>query len=843
MDSEASVLGEMKAGAHRNLWPLLILTAMAVLFFARFLRTDTIFLMRDLFQKHYPLHIYSSEILRHGSLPLWNPYTGCGEPFLANIEGAVLYPPNLLYLLLPVTLATALLVIFHTWLTAVAGYALCRIWQVSRLGSLLAATMLSFNTYWLTRIEFLPWHAALAWFPVVFLLYVLWARSRRAQWLVLAGLALGMQMLAGYPEGALFPLGAIGLYAVMLALWEARERKRWRALVPPLGAFAGLCALAILLAMAQILPTAELVRTSTFDRSPAVQNSSVNPGMLATLLMPFVYGVPGYVGRYWAMPPTLSCFEYWCGSFYVGVVAIVVLVGALLMRMAEGKGAPERADAAPAWLRVRRPFLLVLLAGSTLYAMGRYTPFFTICWHALPFLQKFRWPSKAMVGAVFALSVLAGMALDYLSETPERTGRDGRRLQRMLAQWWMFSLFVLGAACVALCVADGGRVGKLVLEKYFNFNSLQWHGSIPEGVLRRVPWEILGGDAAKLAFLALVAPVLVLLWSSRNRLRRAAGWLLVGLAYADLCITGRVLVPAGSADLLARRATANWAQHDLGPARIFKVQAPGQFTYGETDEEVFRWAREGLVMSWPIADHVFAVNAEGNFKLPGVTNLNLYCISPDTPFDLQLRLLRMSNTDRAVIYSAPGRPETTFSLLDHYATGNFLEPATVELVPEAMPRAYVVGGPWMLPAGKDRFDGIANDNFDFWDAALVESSGPWAKEFAGLRAGRVAQNVARIEYGADSNSLAIDLWSDREAVLVVTDAWYPGWRATVNGRSAPIAEVNAFQRGVRVPAGKSTVVMRYEPWTVRVGIVVSLAALLGAVAWLILKRAPPRLRV
>ena len=161
MDSEPSVLGELKAGGPtpskgRDLWPLLILTAMALLFFARFLRTDTIFLMRDLFLKHYPLHIYSREILRHGALPLWNPYTGCGEPFLANIESAVLYPPNLLYLLLPVTLATALLVIFHTWLTAVAGYALCRVWRISRLGSLLAATMLSFNTYWLTRIEFLP---------------------------------------------------------------------------------------------------------------------------------------------------------------------------------------------------------------------------------------------------------------------------------------------------------------------------------------------------------------------------------------------------------------------------------------------------------------------------------------------------------------------------------------------------------------------------------------------------------------------------------------------------------------------------------------------------------------
>ena len=138
-----------------------------------------------------------------------------------------------------------------------------------------------------------------------------------------------------------------------------------------------------------------------------------------------------------------------------------------------------------------------------------------------------------------------------------------------------------------------------------------------------------------------------------------------------------------------------------------------------------------------------------------------------------------------------------------------------------------------------RFDAITNGNFNFREAALVERSGPWAKEFSDLKPGRVEQKVTRIEYGADVNSLAIDLWSEREALLVVTDAWYPGWRATVNGRAAPIAEVNAFQRGIRVPAGNSSVVMRYEPWTVRAGILVSLAALIAVVAWLVLNRSQP----
>jgi hypothetical protein len=827
MDFGSGVPGELKASAReKNLRPLLILTGMVLLFFARFLRTDTIFLMRDLFLKHYPLHIYSREILRHGALPLWNPFTGCGEPFLANIEGAVLYPPNLLYLILPVTLATAALVIFHTWLTGAAGYALCRAWRISRLGSLLAATMLSFNTYWLTRIEFLPSHAAIAWFPVEMLLFTLWARSRRPRWIVLGGLALGMQLLAGHPESALFPFGAAALYAVLLGLWEARERQRWRAFLPPVAAFAAMCALGVLLAMAQILPTWELVRAFSIHSGPVnpeVERASVNPLMLATLLMPFLYGVPGYIGRYWAP----SCAEYWAGSFYVSVVAMVVLVGALLMRIA-GPSRGFSADRPLAWLRVRIPFLLALLAGSTLYAMGSYTPFFWLCWRALPFLQRLRWPSKSMIGAVFALSVLAGLALDYLSETPERTARDGRRLERMLAQWWTFSLFVIGAAFVAACLADGGRVGRLVLERFFNLASLRWYEVL------RIPWTTLGREAAKLTALALIAPALVLLWSSRSRLRAAAGGLLVGLAYADLFVAGRALVPSGSADLLARLGTEISAQGEPSPARLFKARATavGLATYGETDERAFRWAREGLVMSWPVADHLFAVNAEGNFKLPGAVKLRVYCDDLTKPPDLRARLLRMSNTDRQVIYSNRENPITDISLLDHYASGTALEPERIEPVAGAMPRAYVVGGLRMLPAQQNPFDAIANGEFDLWEAAVVEPSGPWAREFSDLKPGRVEQKVTRIEYGSDFNSLTVDLWSQREALLVVTDAWYPGWRATVNGRAAPIAEVNGFQRGIRVPAGNSSVVMRYEPWTIRVGIIVSLAALIAVIAWL-----------
>ena len=55
-------------------------------------------------------------------------------------------------------------------------------------------------------------------------------------------------------------------------------------------------------------------------------------------------------------------------------------------------------------------------------------------------------------------------------------------------------------------------------------------------------------------------------------------------------------------------------------------------------------------------------------------------------------------------------------------------------------------------------------------------------------------------------------------LLVLTDQWYPGWAATVNGRSSTVYPTDVAFRGVVVPKGASTVVLRYEPAPFRFGV-------------------------
>ena len=55
---------------------------------------------RDQADFFFPLKLYTADRLRAGEIPLWNPLSGLGEPWLANAQSGVFYPPTLFFLIL-----------------------------------------------------------------------------------------------------------------------------------------------------------------------------------------------------------------------------------------------------------------------------------------------------------------------------------------------------------------------------------------------------------------------------------------------------------------------------------------------------------------------------------------------------------------------------------------------------------------------------------------------------------------------------------------------------------------------------------------------------------------------
>ena len=137
----------------------------------------------------------------------------------------------------------------------------------------------------------------------------------------------------------------------------------------------------------------------------------------------------------------------------------------------------------------------------------------------------------------------------------------------------------------------------------------------------------------------------------------------------------------------------------------------------------------------------------------------------------------------------------------------------------ALPRAFVV---FRVRACVDDASGlqlIHSGAIDFRDEAILAECD--AAPVAGS-GGRVRTAAVR-HYTSDR--VVIETVTDAPGYLVLTDTWYPGWYATVDGVAQAIRRANHALRAVWLPAGHHTVEFRYSPRSVRIGLGISLAAL------------------
>ncbi|MDE0182391.1 MAG: YfhO family protein [Caldilineaceae bacterium] len=113
--------------------------------------------------------------------------------------------------------------------------------------------------------------------------------------------------------------------------------------------------------------------------------------------------------------------------------------------------------------------------------------------------------------------------------------------------------------------------------------------------------------------------------------------------------------------------------------------------------------------------------------------------------------------------------------------------------------------------------------------AVVEASAESVNDWGLNDAAGGGGEASLVSYSPEQIVVRTD--SERPGLLILKDAYYPGWEATVNGEAVGIYPANVLFRGVPVPAGESEVVFRYRPQSWRIGLRVSAA---GVMLWLLL---------
>src|SRR5262249_10541651 len=84
-----------------------------------------------------------------------------------------------------------------------------------------------------------------------------------------------------------------------------------------------------------------------------------------------------------------------------------------------------------------------------------------------------------------------------------------------------------------------------------------------------------------------------------------------------------------------------------------------------------------------------------------------------------------------------------------------------------------------------------------------------------------------VKYSAEGVTLRIE--AACPGLLVLPDTYFPGWKASVNGKDRTIYPTDGAFRGVTVPEGTSSVEFRYEPRVFSIGIVLAMVALAGVI--------------
>lgn len=160
----------------------------------------------------------------------------------------------------------------------------------------------------------------------------------------------------------------------------------------------------------------------------------------------------------------------------------------------------------------------------------------------------------------------------------------------------------------------------------------------------------------------------------------------------------------------------------------------------------------------------------------------------------------------------------------------------------AMPEAYTVPKVRIAADADDAIKMLASSGEEYRNSAIVEaqevgnlpearalSSGEHLNAHvlsahdAAAQSGPAfkAQSVQRLE----NDQVVVESDTENPALLVLTDTFYPGWEATIDGGQSPLVHANYLFRGVFVPAGKHKVTFKYAPltyyagaWMARIGI-------------------------
>jgi hypothetical protein len=756
----------------------LLLAAVAVFFWKVFTFAGVLFHF-DLSAFNGPIRNFFFKNIVQGRFPLWSPELCGGFPLFDEGQMGPLYPVNyLLYTWLPAWYGLNVSALLHAFGGAAGVYFYLKrshSGAAAALGGMLYV-LGSPLVYHLIHLMFFETFCLLPW---MFFFFDRFLEKGRISDVLGSALVLALMFTTGHQQGPTLGCIAFGVYALTLAAesW-ASGRRRIAGEITLAGLAIGV--LAALSVCVIVLGIKRLLPESI--RHDAMKESfiyylSLVPDGLTRLASPAQQGHRGDLTSCLPGVPEKEVAVYL--GLAVWCFAPLVFAGPLSRR--------ERGH-------------LAVVAFGLLFILGKAGPFTGLIDH-IPMLNRMRVPTRFTMPMSLSFAFLAASGFDRLR-------RDDLGRRKVI-------LLLLGGALAWWLVAWGGA--------FAAFGKTAFAASTPATV--RHPHntvEIARGALRSDLFVrtalaaALVAAALLLRWTrGKNPLGRWALTLAVGMVvWADLATAGRQENPVAKPALYRPEATLDFLEPRLDGHRIYTaedmINCARAGWFGGTDS--FYDATEGLPCATPALFGIRTMSCDSPLMLmrhnrafakPNVnwlrqTSVKYVLKRADKAYDLP----KATTADQVRIFEVPDPP----------------------------PMYGLATRVTLAATGDAAFDAVKALGDDV-TTAVVESADE------SLLAAHGGGSVQVLSEEPDVRRLRVH--ADGPALLVVRENYYPGWRAAVDGRRAPLYRTNYLFSGVPLPAGDHDVTLTYRPAGFRAAMVVSLCTFFTTL-WLALFYRPLR---
>lgn len=735
----------------------------------------------DFIRQFYPARYFAVDSISKGVFPLWNPYVFCGHPFFASYQTALLYPFNILMIgLYAVSGSTFSIkaqcgfVVFHFFLAGFFMYVAAREFSLSRYASLLAALTFMFCGYMTAHAGHLNQHSAAAWIPLIFLLFHRAVKRKSVSYSLLSGAALGIALLAGHFQPIFYLCLMLLIYALYVGIAAFRKGERVAHAFFGLLAVLIMVAVAVLLASAQLLPTYEMIRISSRERIPyeIASTYSLPRRQMITLLFPHFYGSSpaNYTGG-WA--PAM-----WELYGYSGILALILGVVAFRHRERETVG-----------------YFWIMLVLSVLLALGPGGYIFTLLFKAGLLFNRFRDPARILVLFGFSSAFLAGFGADHVIENFMSRGseKEAVRIKSAVLTATAFIL-IIAVVVTGVLLARGAK-----------------HAKNTEKAIRSMLLPCL---------IVVAFSGLILICSRIPRHGSLLSGGLLILILLDLIVHNAAwtVVEINPRDLYADRRACEYLASRKG---VFRVETDAHTMYEALDNgpiyhlekttgddslvlKRFHQYREMLIpsVSPGVQPGLFY---EGAIRSPLLDLMNsMYFVSRNRMADVlaEKKFILEKKLDGVYVYRNVDALPRAFM-----AEGEFVSDDKESLERVSKSKSRVLKRRAFLEVGGG----------DYRDGDIIRSvSG--AVKFIIKEPGRVV----------------IDLGPGARGVLVLTEAWYPGWEALVDGTKAEIYKADYLFMGVILEKKARRVEFFFRPKNLCHGVYVSCATITALMAYFIM---------